>query len=267
MSLHSIRWFSQVLNKATETQVIFPDGGTSPFPTLYLLHGLSDDSSMWMRRSRIEIYAEAFPMIVVMPDGYRGFYTNNEQGPEYAKHIGEELPAFIERIFPAIAERSGRAIGGLSMGGYGALRLGLGYYERFSSIHCHSGAMGWSMNGGAERAANAAGRGAKFAEEILRIFGPSPDGSDHDLFTLAKQAKKARLLPKIQLDCGEEDFLIQDNRNFTARLKEEKIPHSYAEYPGAHTWDYWDTHIQKALKFHHQNFSVAQKKVSKKSAL
>lgn len=252
MSLHIIRWYSQVLEKQTETHIIIPETGKGPFPVFYLLHGLTDDSSMWLRRSRIESYAEGYPFVIVMPDGYRGFYTNNEEGPAYAKHIGEELPDFIERLFPVRPERSGRCIGGLSMGGYGALRVGLAYHEKFASINSHSGAIAWGNNNGAERAARVCGKGMGFIAEIRRIFGDTPEGTDHHLLTLAKRAKKARSLPKILMDCGTEDFLINDNRVFVQQLAEAKIPHQYAEHPGAHDWAYWDTHIQDALKFHSQ---------------
>ena len=255
MSLFTAHWHSQILGKATTAQIIFPDTGKPPFPTLYLLHGLSDDSAMWVRRSRVEIYAEPLPLIIVMPDGYRGFYTNNEEGPAYARHIGEELPAFIERTFPAIPRRDARAIGGLSMGGYGALRLGLGYSEKLCSVHSHSGAVGWGRDAKIESLAKAAGRGPDFAAEMLRIFGSSPDGTDHDLLALARRAKSAKKLPKILIDCGKDDSLLKDNRAFSKELRAAKIPHAYHEYPGGHNWDYWDTHIRQALAFHVKNLS------------
>ncbi len=255
MSLLTAHWHSGILEKSTTAQIVFPDAGTPPFPTLYLLHGLSDDSTMWLRRSRLEIYAAALPLIIVMPDGYRGFYTNNEEGPAYARHIGEELPAFIERTFPAIPRRDARAISGLSMGGYGALRVGLGYHDRFCSAHSHSGAVGWGRNTKIDSLAKSPGRGPDFAAEMLRVFGPSPDGTDHDLLALARRAKRARKLPKILLDCGKDDFLLEDNRAFTQELKAAKIPHTYDEHPGGHDWDYWDTHIRQALAFHMENLS------------
>src|SRR5258708_9071092 len=136
-----VHWKSEVLAKQTSMQVLLPSIGQPPFATLYLLHGLSDDSTIWMRNTRIEWYVRGLPLLVVMPDGYRGFYTNNEEGPAYARHFGEELVAFVERNFPARAERGARAIGGLSLGGYGALRVGLGYSDKFCSIHSHSGAL------------------------------------------------------------------------------------------------------------------------------
>jgi S-formylglutathione hydrolase FrmB len=241
----------------TTTQVLLPDGKIGPFPVLYLLHGLSDDASTWIRRSRIEVYVKDLPLVVVMPDGYRGFYTNNADGPAYARHIGEELPGLIERTFAVKAERSARAIGGLSMGGYGALRLGLGYADRYCSIHSHSGAVGWNAKGGLRAMARRREWSPEFTAELTRIFGRSPVGGPNDLVALATKAKRARLLPEIALDCGTEDYLLADNRDFVQRLTTAKIPFAYQEHPGAHDWDYWDLHIREALRFHARNLRIA----------
>jgi putative tributyrin esterase len=259
MAWSTVHWKSEIIGKQTTLQVLLPDTGKGPFATFYLLHGLSDDASSWMRRTRIEDHVRGLPLIVVMPDGYRGFYTNNAEGPAYAQHIGEEVPAFVERTFHAKPVRTARAIGGLSMGGYGALRLGLGYADRFCSVNSHSGAVGWgSMDGDAGYWAEGKRRGWSdtFVEEIQRVFGESPKDTEHDLLFLARRAKRARSLPKLLLDCGTEDFLIEDNRRFHRDLTAAKIPHIYREFPGAHTWDYWDTHVQEALAFHARNLGL-----------
>jgi len=217
--------------------VLLPDAATPPYSTFYLLHGLSDDHTAWMRRSRIEVYAAKYPMIIVMPDGGRGFYTNHEKGPQWAKHMAEELPAMIERTFPAKTTAKGRCIGGLSMGGYGALRLALGYPGRYNSANSHSGAV---MNGTKPQ---------DIPERVL-IYGVDPSNSDHDLLTLARRAKSIGQLPKIRIDCGVDDFLLPDNRQFHQSLLDMGIEHQYEEFPGVHDWDYWDLHVREALAFH-----------------
>lgn len=241
-----LHWFSQVIQKQVTTTVIFPDQGSPPFATFYLLHGLSDDHTIWIRRTRIEMYAAQYPLIVVMPDGFRGFYTNNDAGPAYARYIGEELPAMIERTMAARADRAGRCIGGLSMGGYGALRVGLAYSTRFASINSHSGAL---MAGSRELAPN------RFPE-APHIFGQRPRGSDHDLLTLAARAKADGTLPPLRIDCGLDDFLLPDNRGFHEELQKLNIQHEYEEFEGDHNWDYWDLHIREALAFHARNLEL-----------
>lgn len=246
MALCHLNWSSQVLGKQVGTYVILPEAGKGPYATFYLLHGLSDDYTIWQRRTRIEWYVRDLPLIVVMPDGFRGFYTDNEEGPAYAKYLGEELPAFIEKTFPAKRSRAGRCIGGLSMGGYGALRLGLGYPDVYGSVNSHSGAL----------LAGTRYLGRLDKVEYRRMFGARPAGSDHDLLALAKKAKLAGKLPKLRIDCGTEDFLLPCNREYHAELKNMGVPHEYAEFPGAHNWDYWDTHIQEALQFHAKNLKL-----------
>jgi S-formylglutathione hydrolase FrmB len=242
MALALVNWFSPALAKMVAMNVLLPETGAGPFPVLYLLHGLSDDYTVWQRRTRIEWYVRDLPLIVVMPDGDRNFYTNNEEGPPYATFFAEELPAFVERNFPARSDRGGRCVGGLSMGGYGALRLALGYPDRYVSAHSHSGALlAWRY----DPEITSLG-----PDEHRRIFGDSAEGSIHDLLALASAAKTRGVLPKLRIDCGTEDFLLGANRSFTKRLKEIGVPHEYAEFPGAHEWDYWDLHVREALAFH-----------------
>ena len=248
MALCEVHWQSQVLKQKLGMSIILPEQGSGPFHTLYLLHGLSDDHTTWIRRTRIESYVRELPLIIVMPDGFRGWYTDNEKGPAYGKYIGEEVLQFVERNFPARPDRDFRHIGGLSMGGYGALRAALRYPQTFSSANSHSGALfhgstDWSFpDDNEDRRA--------FAGEMQQVFGSHPEGSSHDLLALARSTQVARLLSRLLLDCGTEDFLIDANRQFHRELEHLSIPHEYHEFPGGHVWDYWDLHIQEALRFH-----------------
>ncbi|HRE81060.1 MAG TPA: alpha/beta hydrolase family protein [Opitutaceae bacterium] len=259
MAWTTLHWRSDVIGKQTSAEILLPDRGEPPFPVFYLLHGLSDDATMWLRRSRIEVYLAGLPLIVVMPDGYRGFYTNHDNGPAFARHMGDELPAVIERHFQARSGRAARAIGGLSMGGYGALRVGLAYADRFCSINSHSGAVGWGGKFGVEGyqdAARARGWDDEFVREMIRIFGESPRGSDHDLVSWAQKAQAAGNLPRILMDCGVDDYLLGDNRHLHRELTAANIAHTYLEHAGAHTWDYWDLHVKDALEFHAKSLGI-----------
>lgn len=250
--LCTLHWSSGVLGKQTATTVLIPEASKfqPPFATFYLLHGLSDDHTIWMRRTRIEHYAAQYPLVIVMPDGYRGFYVNNAQGPAYATHIAQELVEVIERTFPVRKNRASRAIGGLSMGGYGALRLGLGYPELFASVTSHSGAVMHGSRNGPRK------DGPLSLREFQRIFGQKPTGTDNDLVALARKVKRGGKLPKIRIDCGTEDFLIEDNRELHRQLLAMKLPHEYEEFPGEHNWDFWDARVREALRFHAMNLRL-----------
>ena len=245
MALCDVHWSSTVLAKKLGMYVILPEAGAPPFATYYLLHGLSDDYTVWMRRTRIEWYVRELPLMVVMPDGFRGFYTDNVEGPAYGQYMTEELVSFVERNFPARRSRDARCIGGLSMGGYGALRTALARPELFASANSHSGAV---MHGGKD---GPRPDGPLSPAEFRRIFGHRPHGSNHDLLALASAGKNSDTpLPRLLVDCGTDDFLLEDNRQFHRELTNLGVPHQYREFPGAPTWDYWDEHVRGALDFH-----------------
>ena len=243
MALCELHWSSQVLGKHVGTYVYIPDDAPPPFAVFYLLHGLSDDYTIWLRRTSIERYAAKHRLMIVMPDGFRGFYTDNPGGPAYATYIAKELVETIERIFPARRARESRGVGGLSMGGYGALRLALGHPDVFSVASSHSGAV---LHGSRNHPRVG---GALGDVEFHRIFGETPAGSDHDVLALAHQAQQRGILPQMRIDCGVEDDLIHDNRSLHAKLEAMRIPHEYAEFAGGHNWEYWDQHVQEALTF------------------
>lgn len=243
MAFCELHYRSEALVKHTAAGVILPEDGSlqPPFPVMYLLHGLSDDYTIWQRRTSIERYLDGLPLIVVMPDGGRGFYTDAAEGFAYERAIVDDLIPLVDRFFPTRAERSGRCIGGLSMGGYGAIRLALRRPDLFCSAVSHSGAVHF----GHRPVPSDDPRSAEFR----RILGDSPEGGPNDLFALAEAVGPDRV-PALRLDCGTDDFLIDDNRAFHERLLQLGIPHEYEEFPGIHEWAYWDQRVQEAIRFH-----------------
>lgn len=239
MAFCDFHYFSPALGKQTAAYVLTPEIGTGPFPVMYLLHGLSDDHTIWLRRTRLEEFLVNIPLIVVMPDGGRGFYCDAEQGYAYDKALAVELVDRIDRTFPTKAERESRCVAGLSMGGYGAAKFALAHPDRFAAGVSHSGALAFAHKPQTWDEAR--------AKEWGRIVGTEPNGPN-DLFALTEKADKATL-PALRIDCGTEDFLIDDNRAFHAHLEKLGIAHEYQENPGAHNWAYWDTHIQDTLAF------------------
>jgi putative tributyrin esterase len=245
MAFCELKYFSPALGKAMGCNVIIPEKAdhSGPYPVFYLLHGLSDDHTIWERRTSIERYVQDLSLIVVMPDGGRGFYIDAAEGPKYGEGIIKDLVGLIDRTFHTKADRSGRCIGGLSMGGYGAVRLALGHPDMFCSANSHSGALAFGH------------RPANDNIEFQRLHGAKPVGGPNDLFALAKLLDKPHF-PALRIDVGTEDFLLNDNREFHKHLTDLGLPHEYQEFPGSHEWGYWDKHVQEAIAFHRKNLGI-----------
>jgi putative tributyrin esterase len=250
MASARIQYFSRSLVKASAFNVVFPDEPEIPRPwaVFYLLHGLSDDDTIWMRRTSIERYVAGLPLVVVMPDGGRGWYTNSADGSyRYEDDLIKDVVGLVDRTFPVRADRTGRAIGGLSMGGYGAVKLGLKHPEMFASVNSHSGALGF-LRVDPKKA-------AELSPESPRIFGPSPAGGPEDPFAIVERMDHGRI-PSLRIDCGTADFLIEQNRDFHKHLEKLHIAHEYEEFPGDHNWEYWDLHVREAVAFHARNLKL-----------
>ena len=244
MALLQVDFFSHVLGRCAGMNVILPQGSTGPLPTLYLLHGLSDNHTIWTRRTSVERYAAAYRRAIVMPDGGRGFYTDMAEGDRYFTFISQELPKVCESFFPLSKKREDRFAAGLSMGGYGAMKLGLSCPGRYSAVASLSGALQMDPQYHTEQP-------GEFMRELVRIFG-SPEkfaGSENDLFALARKlAKHPEKAPRMYVACGTEDFLLQGNRMFKQEFQ-KAFDLTYEESPGTHEWGFWDDHIQKVLAF------------------
>jgi len=243
MAFCELHYSSGSLGKQTAANVFVPQDVPGPFAVLYLLHGLSDNHTIWQRNTRLETYLAGLPLIVVMPDGGRGFYTDAEQGPKYESSIIHDLIPFIDATFNTRAERGGRCVGGLSMGGYGGVKLALKHPHVFISGHSHSGALDFARNFQNRESSD-------WTAEFAPVFGAKPAGGPNDCFALADQAASNPDRPALRIDCGVDDFLIEENRSFHAHLDALGFSHEYEEFPGAHNWEYWDTHIREALLFH-----------------
>ncbi len=248
MALIHCAFYSEVLQLSTAMYVVVPQparsalGSRRQYPVLYLLHGLSDDHTMWQRRTSIERYAEARGLAVVMPEVHRSFYADMASGNRYWTFISEELPALARAFFPISAARADNFVAGLSMGGYGAFKLALSHPDRFAAAASLSGALDM---------AQAAKQGdPAWQAELKLIFGNPRQlaGSDHDLLHLANQAAASKTpCPKLYQWCGTEDFLYADNLRFRDHAQTLGLPLSYEEGPGDHAWPYWDQQIQRVL--------------------
>ncbi|MGH9967329.1 MAG: alpha/beta hydrolase [Pyrinomonadaceae bacterium] len=230
-------------------QYQYPDKREKRFPVLYLLHGVTGQSSNWLEQTRVALYVTHYDLFIVMVEGGNGWYTDSATVPadKYESYILMELIPEVEKRFRVSQERAGRAVAGLSMGGYGAIKFGLKHPEMFALVASMSGAFGAGL--GTEKDLNIPG---PVRDSIQQTFGAldSPTRAANDVFKLVREvpAERIRSLPYIYLDCGTEDFLFRQNREFSDLLVERKIPHEYRQLPGSHSWQYWDQQLREILK-------------------
>jgi putative tributyrin esterase len=254
MAFFDCHFFSDALAMNVSAYVIIPQpaknqiglasaAASGSCQTLYLLHGLSDDHTIWLRRTSIERYAAAKNLAVVMPAVARSFYHDMASGPKYWSFVSEELPRLMRRFFPLSAAREETFVAGLSMGGYGALRLALECSGQFAAAASFSGALDLQR-----RLDDVGKRDSRVAPaEWQSIVGADLQLRAGDLYALAEAAARSESRPALWIDCGTEDELLGDSRNFHAHLDALGYTHHYEERPGAHEWAYWDGQIRRVL--------------------
>lgn len=243
--------------------------GERPLKTLYLLHGNTDDQTSWQRQTSIERYAMTHNLAVIMPTTHLAAYTNQRYGLRYFDYIAYEVPEISGRYFPLSDRREDQFVAGLSMGGYGAMKIGLSRPDFFSHIISLSPGIDRlflvremlgtirSMEDLRARQQDLPPDHHKRLMQFFTNFGSVDEyeRSDHDnLFELAKTVARGQThLPNIYVACGTEDFLLEPNRRFHQLLSQLGIEHEYHEAPGIHNWEFWDEHIQHGLNwiFHH----------------
>lgn len=255
MALIHCDFFSEMLGVSTSMCVILPQqtstqigmastASRASHPTLYLLHGLSDDHTIWQRRTCIERYVAEMGLAVVMPAVGRSWYTDMAHGLAYWSFVSEELPALARSFFHLSERREDTFVAGLSMGGYGAFKLAMRCPERYAAAASLSGGMDVA---GLARHVYMQGR-----EEFRNVFGDVKKikGSENDLFHLAEEfAELDGPKPRLYQCCGTEDFIYRDNVKFRDHACKLGLDLTYEEAPGTHNWGFWDEWIQRVLQW------------------
>lgn len=242
--------FSNSMHKPVRCVVVTPEGyanNKQRYPVVYLLHGHGGSYSNWIRNtSTLQPYADALNLMVVCPDGnVSSWYFDSpvDTAWKYETHVALEVPDFIDAHYRTIANRNGRAITGLSMGGHGGLFLGMKHKNRF-------GAAG-SMSGGVDF------RPFPGNWNIAQRLGTYADNQQvwdrNTAINIADSLVSGELA--LIIDCGVDDFFITVNRDLHRKLVEKKIAHDYTERPGKHNWDYWNNALPYQLLYFSRFFS------------
>lgn len=239
---------SAVLGMDTELHIVLPydrpaENQQRPPKVLYLLHGLGESSSTWLRETSIERYARSLGLAVVMPEAQRSFYVDMQHGLRWFSYITRELPRLCSEMFHISTKREDTFVAGLSMGGYGALRCALACPGQYAAAASFSGAVDLHEI-----------ISERMDDELRREFTAALGSSmrvraEDDLYLLAEKAARADSPPRILMTCGRQDYLYGMNERMSARFSKMFPSSRFENWDGGHDWDVWDRSIKLALKF------------------
>jgi len=268
----TVEFHSPAVDRTMKYNIVLPYGYEDSdvrYPVLYLMHGVSQNYTVWGRMA-VPFYAGMYNLIVVMPDGGNSWYVNwaeseGGQKNDWEDHIIEDVIGHVDANYRTIARREGRAITGLSMGGYGALTLGLRHPDMFVSIGSTSGALEHGRQA-AQRLSSGDGRGTPrersdepnpaigipgFSSQAERTplgreFVSVEQAEAYDPFTLIQRVPPEQV-PHIYLDCGTEDGLIEGAREFAGILLQKNLPFDYMQMAGRHNGAYWTQSVGRII--------------------
>jgi len=250
---------SRILGRSVSYCVILPPGygddATRRYPVVYYFHGLGDNEQMFVRSGGFNLIEELWDrrelgdFIIVTPAGYSSFFMNSHDGRfRYDDFFLQEFIPAIENRYRIAAHRESRGIAGISMGGYGALRMAFLHPQLFGSVSAHSAALMERLPAVSVGDSPSAGR----LQILGNVFGSPPDRLFWDRnnpLSIARTAELAGM--KIYFDCGS-----QDDYGFEAGaqalhnvLVSRRIAHEFHLYPGGHNWSYFAGHLSDSLRF------------------
>ena len=234
---------SDVLHKHVPLTVILPDSPpeSGRYPVLYLLHGLNGDQRSWMNMTSIARYVDDANVAVVCPYASNSFYCDMAHGGKYYTYISEELPAYCSRTFPLTDDPKQTYIAGLSMGGYGALKIAVKNPDRYAAVGCFSGCV--------DLRSIAPEDFPLPKEQLIGIFGEGISAEEDLLLLTAKAVKNKITLPPMYLTCGLLDYLYPQTQRYRRQLDFLRVPYVYDEWPGEHEWGFWDRSIRHFFQF------------------
>lgn len=243
--MQDVTFHSEALHRDVQYRVLLPakiDIGDR-LPVIYLLHGNGGNFRDWSNNSDVAQFAER-RLILVMPDGRSSYYVNAAEVPEdrYEDFFVNDLIPDAERRFPAASVRSGRAVIGVSMGGYGAVKMALSHPEIFFFAAGLSSALDVPSRPFSIR------RAQQYRQHSL-VFGPwgSEARRSRDPFVLARSADPAKV-PYLFLTCGDGEGLLAPNRQFAALLAQRRFAYEFHTAPGGHDWNQWNRRLPEVFQ-------------------
>lgn len=256
MAIFHAEFFSKCLMRLVDVDIclpiedlVEPQPQEGPFPTLYLLHGYTGRSEDWLHGSCIAELSRQYGIAVVMPSGENSFYEDDtEAGFLYSTFVGQELVELTRAAFPLCRDREHTWMAGLSMGGFGTLLNACKFSETFSAAACFSSAFIIQDIAGMKPDAVIPSGVGNYGY-YRRVFGDldALAGGPRDPLYWAQKAKQTGTLPRLYLACGTEDSLFPNNTVMRKELEGLGADVTWFQGPGAHSWQFWDQEIKKAV--------------------
>ena len=223
-----------------------------PTKNVYLLHGYSGCDTDWPSNAALGELANKYNVNFFMPNGDNSFYLDNKAtGYKYASYVGKEFVEYTRKTFNLSEKREDTFIGGLSMGGFGALHTGLMFNETFSKVIALSSAL---IQGMIKHLTPAMDNPMANYEYYRWTFGIKDDidfetSENNPEYLVKKLKEEGKQFPDIYMACGTEDFLIQPNREFKAFLDENEVPVTFFTGPGIHDFVFWRAQLEAGLEW------------------
>jgi len=244
MAVLTLTTHSRELKMNTLLTAIIPDSSNMDNPlserkVLWLLHGLSDNATAWLRWTRVENYAQRYGIVVIMPSCDRSFYFDNVNGMNYFTYLTEELPEYLEKVFALSRKKEDNFIAGLSMGGYGAVKAALTHPDRYFACGSFSGVLAFEIFAHSDI--------SEFEKEFpfMTEDFPSLLASENNPPNLLSPEKDV----KLYVSCGLQDYLLPATKIFEERARERNVKGKFVYRDGYHDWDFWEVEIKNFLSY------------------
>lgn len=250
--------FSELLEMETPISVLAPTESKKDTPrkVVYLLHGLCGCNDDFITHTMLPVYAAQYHCIFVMPSVARSFYADMVYGQRYFSYVAQELPQICRQLFHISSRREDTFIMGNSMGGYGALKCALTYPQQYAACCANAPGMLLLKDFFAELRQNAHTPqmqkewGARFINDLQSAFGQDFAWSpDIEIFELAKRLRNTNESPRLLVQIGIEDHLLDINRRFNTQMQTLSLPFAYEESEGGHDFYFFDKAQKSGLEF------------------
>ena len=261
MAFGEFEFFSDSLSRVVSFDILLPNDSQEYFikdnenynremKTLVLLHGYSGGSKDWLVGSKIEELSKVYNIAVVLPNGENSFYLDGRgTGKKYGTYVGEELINYTRKVFGLSNKKEDTYVGGLSMGGFGAIHTALKYNNTFSKAVALSSALIIHEVKNRDESFNNHVADYYYYDSVFGNLNELENSENNPEELIRRLKGKNEEIPSIFMACGKQDFLIEENRAFHKFLIDNNVNTYYEETDGEHNWEFWSRYLEPSIKW------------------